>query len=341
MHTPLEILPVDPGDTDAWIAMRHAVERHDAPGEPLTNPALTRLGLLSRGEYHRFERLLARVGDEIVGDLGLELALQDNQHLVEVHLRVHPEHRRRGVGTALLAHAERRAAELGRDTLVGYTSDHVEGGADFDRSGPPFALARGYEVVDQDLHNRCDLDAVGEEVLTRRFEEAWTHAAGYELVQSTASAVADDLVEGIAYLCERMYTDMPLGEALDLRPADVDAARIREYERSRAASGQSQVISAVRHVATGVVVGYTFIRVDPGEERHAWQDDTIVLPEHRGHRLGLILKIANQRQLRRFRPQMRYVHTWNAEANGPMVDINTAIGYWPLNRVLVVQKKLA
>ncbi|SDD43781.1 GNAT family N-acetyltransferase [Glycomyces harbinensis] len=340
----LEILPIDPLDqalVDDWIGLQHTVARHDRPGDPLPSPALARLSLLMSGEYHRTERYVARAAGAVVAALGLETALQDNRHLVEVKLEVHPDHRRAGVGTALLAFTERRTAELGRGTILGSAHEDVEGGPAWDRSGRDFANARGYTVVDRDVHGRCDLALVGDDELDKLYAEAWNRAAGYELLQCAEPAVSDDLVAGIAYLCERMYTDMPIAEALDLRPADVDTARIREYERSRVRLGQRQFISAVRHIETGVVAGYTFIWVDPGEDEHAWQDDTIVLPEHRGRRLGTILKIANHRLLREHRPRMRYVHTWNAEVNGPMLDINTAVGYRPHGRDLIVQKKLA
>ncbi|MCD0446767.1 GNAT family N-acetyltransferase [Glycomyces sp. A-F 0318] len=345
MHTnDIDITPIDPLDrglVDAWIDMRHAVATHDRPGEAHVNPALQRLNLLLWSEAVDVERHVARVGAEVVGALELSMPVKDNRHLVELALEVHPDHRRRGVGTALLGFAERRAAGLGRDTLLGYAVERLDGGPAFDEAGRRFAAARGYRVVDRDVHRRNDLALTDEEALARRYDEAWEHADGYELVQSVARAVPDDLVEGIAHLCERMYTDPPMGEELDIRPAVFDAARLRDYERTRERRAQMQVITAVRHIETGVVAGYTFILVNPGDDEHAWQDDTIVLPEHRGRRLGTILKIANQRQLLRHRPAMRHVHTWNAEANDRMIEINEMMGYRPLCRDLNVQKKLA
>jgi hypothetical protein len=78
----------------------------------------------------------------------------------------------------------------------------------------------------------------------------------------------------------------------------------------------------------------------PGGEEHCWQGNTIVDPEHRGHRLGTILKVENHRQLRSYRPRMRYVHTWNAEVNAHMIAINEAVGYRAVDRWIAYQKKL-
>jgi GNAT superfamily N-acetyltransferase len=345
MHTPdIAVTRIDPLDrdlVDAWIDLRHAVEAHDKPGAARTSAALQRLSLLLWTEAIDVERHVARSGADVVGAVELAMPVKDNRHLVELTLEVHPDHRRRGVGTALLAFAERRAAERGRDTLLASAVERLDGGPRLDESGRRFAAARGYKVVDREIHRRNDLALADEEALARLHDAAWEHAAGYELVQSVERAVPDDLVEGIAHLCERMYTDPPTGEELDIRPAVFDAARLRDYERTRERRAQMQVVSAVRHIETGVVAGYTFILVNPGDDEHAWQDDTIVLPEHRGRRLGTILKIANQRLLLRHRPAMRYVHTWNAEVNDRMIEINEAMGYRPVCRDLAVQKKLA
>lgn len=58
--------------------------------------------------------------------------------------------------------------------------------------------------------------------------------------------------------------------------------------------------------------------------------DTQVRSDRRGHRLGMRLKAANLEHLRRCNPAAARIHTWNAEENGPMLDINVALGYLPV-----------
>nr|BFF23597.1 GNAT family N-acetyltransferase [Glycomyces mayteni] len=264
---------------------------------------------------------------------------QDNQHLLELELEVRPDRRRAGLGTALNEFTERRAAELGRDTILAFAVDPLPDGPQFDRSGQEFAKARGYKVVDQEIHRRNDLTLVGEDELAKLYVDAWSKAAGYELVQWIDDC-PDDVIDGYAALNERMYTDPPMGEELDIRPASYDAARIRNTEWVMKERGQTQFVTAVRHVESGELAGMSGLGLTPGEELHAWQQDTIVEQKHRGHRLGTILKIANQRLMRKYRPQIRYIHTWNAEVNDHMIAINEAMGYRALCRDLDVQKKL-
>lgn len=339
----IEILPIDPLDRDlvnGWIGTQRAVAAHDLPGEPLPSPSFQRLRLLLWSAAVDVERYVARREGAVIGALQYSMPNRDNQHLIELELEVHPEHRRGGVGTALLEFTERRAAELGRDTILAFATESLEGGPRFDHSGREFAKARGYAVVDQEIHRRNDLTLVGDDELGRLYAEAWENAAGYELVQ-WVNECPDELVDGMAMLNERMYTDPPMGEDLDIRPAVYDAARIRNTEWTAIERGQTQFNSAIVHVESGELAGMSNICLLPGEELHAWQQDTIVEEKHRGHRLGMILKIANQRLLRRYRPQIRYVHTWNAEVNDHMIAINEAMGYRPLCRDLDVQKKLS
>jgi hypothetical protein len=53
---------------------------------------------------------------------------------------------------------------------------------------------------------------------------------------------------------------------------------------------------------------------------------------HRGHRLGLLLKVVMLGLLAQREPALRWIITGNAESNRHMILINEALGYRALDR---------
>ena len=54
---------------------------------------------------------------------------------------------------------------------------------------------------------------------------------------------------------------------------------------------------------------------------------TLVHPDHRGHRLGLAVKLANVEALAGCRPSVRRIVTSNAAENTPMIAVNDMMGF--------------
>ena len=127
----------------------------------------------------------------------------------------------------------------------------------------------------------------------------------------------------------RMSTDAPTAGIEE--PEDVwSVKRLVTYEDAEAASPRTTVTAAVEHRPTHRLAGFTELSVPAELNRPVVQEDTLVLKEHRGHRLGLLLKAANLLHLARVRPGHPSVITFNAEENRPMLDVNEAIGFVPM-----------
>ncbi len=102
----------------------------------------------------------------------------------------------------------------------------------------------------------------------------------------------------------RMSTDPPLDD-LSWEPETYDAARVVARDRMMAAHGMHVYAAAARHRETGTAVGITTLVVFSDVPGFGDQWETIVLPEHRGHRLGALLKVANLRQAVQHEPAAR------------------------------------
>ena len=66
----------------------------------------------------------------------------------------------------------------------------------------------------------------------------------------------------------------------------------------------------------------------------------MVDPAHRGHRLGLALKMATHDLALATYPELVILDTSNAEVNTHMNAVNEALGYRTIETLLELQKKL-
>ncbi len=91
----------------------------------------------------------------------------------------------------------------------------------------------------------------------------------------------------------------------------------------------------------GRLVAFTDLHVLRERIGHARQGSTLVLREHRGHRLGALVKAAVLRELGATFPQTRRITTYNAEDNVPMVALNRALGFRPAGQLSLWSLRLS
>jgi hypothetical protein len=100
-----------------------------------------------------------------------------------------------------------------------------------------------------------------------------------------------------------------------------------------------------RPLASGELAGFTQVGVDPGTPSWGFQLLTAVTRPHRGHRLGLLVKVAMLELLAEREPQLTQIITGNADVNEHMIAINAELGFEVLDHwqswELDVQRALA
>ncbi len=328
----IDVLGATPSDDEvaAIAALVQAVQDDARPGDPPVSVA--ELAGVLRHPYPSSTTVtvVARRGDEVVGRITAfvdhRAANEGYTELDEVD--VHPSRRRHGIATAMLRAAADELARVGSRTVMAWP---------FDDGGRALAERIGLTFRQHERESRLLVAEVDRAQLADWVEAPKARAHGYEVVTFTGP-VPDHLVDAWAQSLEAM-ADAPLDE-VEYVHAPVTPEWVRKLETVHAARGEV-VFGAVAVDRDGGAAGMSLIVVHPDRPRFAHQEDTAVVPAHRGFALGRWLKAANLLQLLDAVPEAEIVQTYNAESNGPMLDINVAMGFRPSRAYWAHQADLA
>ncbi|HEY0869450.1 MAG TPA: GNAT family N-acetyltransferase [Acidothermaceae bacterium] len=314
---------------DRWQRLSQICSDADYFELPTDPPQAVYEHIESARTDERYELWLGSVAGEPVVLGQLRLPLLDNVSNAIVEVATHPAFRRRGYATAMLERITERAQANDRSRLIGEICEPLLA-VSTEIPGVAFATAAGAKPVTSEVRRVLRIAELDNDQLARLHDDAVAHSQGYSLVHWDGPAPAE-LVDDLAILHSRMSIDAPL-EEMDWEPEQWSAERYRELEKRIVVSGQQRFSTAARHDASGQIVALTDIGVAHALPDSSYQWATIVLPEHRGHRLGMRVKLANLEFLRRSRPRVTIVNTWNAAINDHMVSINEAIGFRAVER---------
>jgi GNAT superfamily N-acetyltransferase len=342
----VHIEQIDPRDDAAfaeWFAVVEASQQLARPGEVDDLPGDLQAAAVdgmpgddgSAPPDEQYELLLVRHEGRPVAAGRVELPMADNRHAVGVLLHVLPEVRRHGVGALLLAEVERRARRAGRTTLMAEIDEPPD---EQGRSaGRAFARRHGFRPVLVEV--RRDLTLPVDPARLDALEAACAPLAQEYAIRSWRDRCPDDLLDDRAELGRRISTDAPLGE-LSWEEEEWDADRVRRREERVARSGRTTVSAGAVHRASGRLVAFTEVAASTGAPALVHQWETVVLREHRGHRLGTLVKTAVVRRLQQELPEARVVATCNAATNRHMIAVNEALGFRTNGLWVAVQREL-
>ena len=257
---------------------------------------------------------------EPCGWYSLSLPQRENRHRAWLNLAVHADRRRAGRGTMLLRHAAGRAAQAGRTVLEGQSRE--------DSPGTAFAGTVKARLSMTGVHRMLPLDRVPAGRPAGLREEAEAAARGYTL-RTWAGPAPEDAVAGVAAI-NGALADAPRAAGEEEQVWDV--ARVRLDEHRVEAMGLRAHVVAAQAPATGELAALTQVCVDPATPEWGFQELTAVARPHRGHRLGLLLKLAMLDLLAAQEPQLTRIMTGNDVGNDHMIAINEQLGFEVLDR---------
>jgi GNAT superfamily N-acetyltransferase len=337
----MEVRRIEPQDETAlasWTAVLEASNAELWPG--LTGFTLPDIRAFARfqGSYRRFELLGAYdPPGSIVGVGMLELPLRDNLHGTEVTVAVHPSHRRKGAGTAIVERMGEVAVANGRRALNSIVD--VPTVQALDHASVHFAPRVGFEAMlsGNRRHLQVPVDKTRLEELRGVVAGAGDAAAYRTFTFETPwpSEFLDDECE----LMRRMSTDEPSGDG-DKEEEVWNADRISENDEMLMERQARKLAAVAQHIPSGRLVAFTELLVADDTPKESWQLATLVHPEHRGHRLGLAVKLANLDFLAERAPDVRLIVTGNASENAPMIAVNDMMGFEVVGTGMFWQKQL-
>ncbi len=281
--------------------------------------------------------LVARAEGRIVGRAVCETIATAEAPEAWMTVEVLPDFRGRGIGAALFAALVGYAHGQNRQVLQGYfvspgddamprvTPPTGFGSVSADLPGTRFALGHGFTLEQVERISRLELPVADSE-LTLHETQAFAAVGSDYRLELWAGRTPEHRTEDIALLRTRMSTDAP-SAGLEITEDVWSTERVRHEDDRSEASPRIRLVAAAVHLPSGRLAAFSELSVPPETSRPVSQGDTLVLREHRGHRLGMLVKIGNIRQLQEERPGHPGIITFNAEENRFMLSVNEAVGF--------------
>ena len=323
----MRIERIDPTELDLDVAEEIAALRRTALADvdvaQETGPTLLLSITVGSGEPVDQQVLLARDGADLVGWAWATEPRREYTDTAFVAGCVAPGHRGRGIGRALL---DTVCAGTGRTRVRTRAWEGTPGASVL----PGWGFTRSVTHAVRRL--RLDDPDPGWAGLRREAEAA---ATDYEVVRRKGPTPVHQLPEMVAL--REAINDAP--DALEYESYPTE--RIAAYEQALERRRQTQYAVVARHRATGEPAGITLCAVDEFSPSVAHQEDTSVVRAHRGHRLGLLLKLDMIDWLRDERPEVTATETWNDVRNHHMIAVNERLGLREVARTSAYTRPVA
>jgi GNAT superfamily N-acetyltransferase len=318
--------PVDANSASADFWRRYHAFRRDRhletrPDDPLLPDDVEESKLRQAHNFeivYRYE--IARDG-EMVSWFGCSTAkpgapgYESNRHVLNAGVEVRRERRRQGIGRAWLPLLVELMDRHGC-TVLSLNAD--------EESGHAFLKWLGAEAKLAEAESRLQLADVDWPMVDRWIAEAATRSPETGLEQYDGP-IPEAMRGEYAVQLSSLLNTIPF-EQLDHGEIVITPAQMAEwYERMAAV--QATLHTMVTRERDGSLSGMTSTSWCAHTPVVVHQQFTGVRPDARGRGLGKWIKAAMLRRVHNRYPEARWISTYNASSNDPMLAINYALGF--------------
>ena len=323
-------------DDDAEVAAAHeatnASKKFQRPWGKTWSLREMTVQLRTESTVERLEPIVALVDGRVAGLALLWFPLLDNTTFTWAELDVDPELRGRGAGSALIERVLHRTREEGRRTVL------VEANVPDDaREGHPyarFAERHGFTYANTEIRRVLDVP-IDPERLAELAAGAAGHHEGYR-IEFHRGSLPEELQTSYCDCWNQLAVDAPTGE-VEFEEEALSPETYREELGRLQAQGRT-MLHTVAVAPSGEVVAYNDLVVSADDPDEVMQWGTLVRKDHRGHRLGMAVKVRGLQGLAEVAPESKRVQTCNAEQNAHMVGVNVELGFRRVEALLAYQR---
>ena len=275
---------------------------------------------------HFKQRIVAEVSGHLVGSGDLHHSrwtFRPDKYWINI--KVDPEHRRRGHGSALYDALERAARERGATALQTSAKESLA-------EGVRFAEGRGFVEVKRDWESRLEVGG---------FDFGAFAAAPKRIAEQgiTLTTLATEVARDREAL-RRAY-ELDVVCAQDVPSVDPFTPPTFEEWKARVIDAPNALPEAwfLAVAPDGRYLGLSNMFKSLEDPSFIWQGMTGVRREGRGRGIAMALKLETVRYARARR--LGHIKTWNDIRNRPMLRINEALGFVKQPVWVEYQKELA
>ncbi len=255
----------------------------------------------------------------------------ENKHLAQFDIIVHPNFRRQGIAKQLLGLLAEAAQTDHRSLLLTDTNDRIPAGEAFMQR---LGAQRGLEGHVNQL-KIADLD---HNLIREWLEQGQKNVAEFGL-GIWEGDYPDEQLEEIVKLLD-LTNQQPLGD-LAIEDMHITPEQLREMQKMDKARGNQRCTVYVLEKDSGKFAGYTETVWNSNRPEILRQDMTGVFPQYRGKGLGRWLKAAMVDLMLKLHPEIKFVRTTNADTNAAMLRINNQLGFKPYMTSILWQMEIS